>query len=64
MDESRELAKFVAKLKYGDLPKNVVKKTKDLILDQLGVELASSNVPWSKSRLAISVIGLPRSAIV
>lgn len=49
MNESRELAKFVAKLNYSDLPKKVVQKTKDLILDQLGVELAASTKPWSKA---------------
>jgi len=66
MDESRELAKFVAKLKYGDLPKKVVKKTKDLILDQLGVELASSTKPWSKAvyRDAMNSGGRQESTIV
>lgn len=66
MDESRELAKFVAKLKYGDLPKNVVKKTKDLILDQLGVELASSTMLWSKAvyRDAMNSGGRQESTII
>lgn len=66
MDESRELAKFVAKLKYSDLPKNVVQKTKDLILDQLGVQLAASTKPWSKAvyRDAMNAGGRKDSTIV
>ncbi|MFC2065942.1 MmgE/PrpD family protein [Chloroflexota bacterium] len=49
MNESRGLAGFVAGLKYDDLPEEVVQKTKDLILDQLGVELTCSTKPWSKA---------------
>jgi len=66
MDESKELAKFVAKLKYSDLPKNVVKKTKDLILDQLGVEAAASTMPWCKAvyRDAMNAGGRKESTIV
>lgn len=66
MDESRKLAKFVANLKYSDLPKNVVQKTKNLILDQFGVELAASNKPWSKAvyRDAINAGGRGESTIV
>lgn len=66
MDESKELAKFVAKLKYSDLPKNVVQKTKDIILDQLGVALAASTKPWSKAvyRDAMNAGGREDSTIV
>ena len=48
MDESRALAKFGAELAYEDLPEPVVVKIKDLILDQLGVMLGASTLPWSK----------------
>lgn len=66
MNESRELARFVAKLHYSDLPKEVVQKTKDLILDQLGVELAASTKPWSKAvyRDAMNTGGRKDSTIV
>ncbi|MFH1088070.1 MAG: MmgE/PrpD family protein, partial [Chloroflexota bacterium] len=66
MNESRELAKFVADLKYEDLPKKVIEKTKDLVLDQLGVELASSTKPWSKAvyRDALDAGGKHDSSIV
>lgn len=49
MNETRELAKFVADLKYEQLPKEVIERAKDLILDQFGVELASSTQRWSKA---------------
>ncbi len=48
MEESRSLARFAAKLAYQDLPENVVQKTKELILDQLGCQLAGSTLPWTR----------------
>jgi len=47
MDETRRLASFLAELSYTDLSAEVVERTKDLILDQLGVELAVSTTPQS-----------------
>jgi len=66
MNESRELAEFVTKLKYENLPKNVVQKTKDLVLDQLGVELACSTKPWSNAvyRDAMNHGGKEESTII
>ena len=49
MNETRELAHFVAGLKYEDLPLEVVSKTEELILDQLGVQVSSSIQPWCQS---------------
>jgi 2-methylcitrate dehydratase PrpD len=48
MDETRTLAEFVADIKYGDLNHKVIKKAKELILDQLGCQLAFATLPWSK----------------
>jgi 2-methylcitrate dehydratase PrpD len=48
MEETRELAQFVCKLTYEDLPGAVIEKTKELILDQLGCQLAGSTLPWTK----------------
>jgi 2-methylcitrate dehydratase PrpD len=48
MEETKALAEFTRKLKYEDLPKEVTKKTKQLILDQLGCQAAGSTLPWSK----------------
>jgi len=49
MDESRKLASFSVGLKYEALGAKVIEKTKDLVLDQIGVQLASSTKPWSKA---------------
>lgn len=48
MNETRELANFVAQASFKDLPAEVVEKTKYLILDTLGIQLFSSVKPWSK----------------
>ena len=48
MEESRTLARFAGKLAYEDLPETVVEKTKELILDQLGCQLAGSTLPWTR----------------
>lgn len=48
MEETATLAKFAAELQYWDLPSPVIEKAKDHILDQFGVQLASSIMPWSK----------------
>lgn len=42
------LANFVSSLTYENLPSEVITKTKELILDQIGCELAGSILPWSK----------------
>lgn len=48
MNESRTLAAFVSDLKYDDLPREVVAKAKVLIIDQLGIMMAVSTMPWSQ----------------
>ena len=47
MDESRRLATFLSELGYEDLSVDIIEKTKDLILDQLGIELATSTTTQS-----------------
>lgn len=49
MEETRQLAEFVEQVSYNDLSHAVIDKAKDLILDQFGVQLASSTMPWSKA---------------
>jgi 2-methylcitrate dehydratase PrpD len=49
MEESRRLAAFVSRLSYEDLPRSVIEKTKDLVLDQIGCQLAGSTMPWSRA---------------
>jgi 2-methylcitrate dehydratase PrpD len=48
MNETRLLAESICVLRYDDLPQEIVSKCKDLILDQFGAELASSNNRWSR----------------
>ena len=48
MNESKQLAQFLADLSYEDLSNEVIGGTNNLILDQLGVELAASTKPWSE----------------
>lgn len=40
---------MVKKVRYEDLPPEVVEKAKELILDQLGCELAGSTLPWGQA---------------
>ena len=49
MNETRALAQFVAQINYRDLNPEVITKAKELILDQLGCQLAFATLPWSKS---------------
>ncbi len=49
MNESRDLARFVSELKYEHLPSEVIAKTKDLILDQVGIMMGVATLPWSKA---------------
>src|SRR5688572_2748822 len=48
MNESRDLARFVSALKYEHLPAEVIARAKDLVLDQVGIMMACSTLPWSK----------------
>ena len=48
---TRQLASFIAETGYPQLPGEVLTKAKELILDQLGVALASSMLPWNRKVL-------------
>lgn len=66
MNESKRLAGFLAGLRYDDLRREVVEKTKVLILDYLGAALAASTKPWSMAayRYARDLGGLGESTII
>lgn len=67
MGVTQELAQFAFRLRYEDLPKNVIERTKISLLDQLGVQLAcSSSLPWSKQiyKTVKELGGKPESTIV
>jgi 2-methylcitrate dehydratase PrpD len=49
MNETKQLAKFIAEVSYSDLSKEVIEKTKGLILDQFGCQIAFATLPWSKN---------------
>jgi len=49
MNESKRFAEFLVSLSYQSLKHPVIAKAKELILDQIGVQLASSTKPWSVS---------------
>jgi len=48
MGVTREVAEFVAELKYSDLSPHIIQRTKDHILDQLGIQIGVSRKPWLK----------------
>jgi len=48
MYETKKLARFAKNLSYDELPREVVNKAKELILDQLGCEVAGADLPWSQ----------------
>lgn len=47
MNESRAFAESLVALSYADLSKRAIDRAKELILDQLGIQLAVSTMPWS-----------------
>jgi 2-methylcitrate dehydratase PrpD len=63
---TRQLATHAAKLRYEDIPPEVVDKAKDCILDQVGVELIGSTLEWNKIayRYVVEMGGKPQSTIV
>lgn len=48
MNETRELARFVAETKFQDLPTKVVDRTKVYLLDNIACGFVGSVQPWSK----------------
>ena len=45
---AQRLGMFVSRLKYEDLPPEVVVRAKELVLDQLGCQLVGSTVVWNQ----------------
>lgn len=52
---SEEISKFAVKLKYEDIPQNVVNRTKLHLLDSLGIAIASSQDPIIKNSIVKTV---------
>src|SRR6266508_4445974 len=49
MDETRIVSEYVAGLELSDIPPEVVRRIKQLILDQLACEVAGSALPWTRA---------------
>jgi len=49
MQETRTLAKWVAGLRYEDIPETVRDHARRFILDNFGCQIAGATLPWSKS---------------
>src|SRR5208337_437183 len=47
-DETRQLARFAASLTSEQIPHHVRARAIDILIDQLGVELGCSHLPWAK----------------
>ena len=47
-DETRELAHFAANLNLEQIPAHVRVRAVDVLVDQLGVEIGCSELPWAK----------------
>jgi 2-methylcitrate dehydratase PrpD len=45
---TRELAKYIVELKYEDLPLETIQATKEAVLDQIGIMLMGSTLPWTQ----------------
>lgn len=63
---TRGLAVFVSGLEYKDLPREVVEKAKECVLDQIGVQLIGSTLPWTKPvfEFASDFVGPAQSTII
>ena len=55
MRETQELARFVAELRYEDLPADVVQTAKGAIRDAVGVGLFASGMPWSRIAADVAI---------
>jgi 2-methylcitrate dehydratase PrpD len=48
VDKTRALARFVANFKLGDAPAPIQQRMHDLLVDQIGVEIGCSHLPWAQ----------------
>lgn len=49
MNETQNLARFITEINYRDLSNETIVKAKELILDQIGCQLAFATLPWSRA---------------
>src|SRR5262245_65195678 len=63
---TRELAQYIVNLKYQDLPQATIQAAKNAVLDQLGIMLMGSTLPWTQPSYEVvrELGGKPESTIV
>jgi 2-methylcitrate dehydratase PrpD len=66
MNETRTLARFVAKTQFADLPKGLVHNCKIAVLDAIGAGFVGSVQPWSRRILSVAQAlgGTPDASVV
>lgn len=47
-DETLTLAKFAAEMQYKDIPEDIRNRATNLLIDQIGVQLGCSELPWAQ----------------
>ena len=45
---AQQLSKYIIQLQYRDLPEEVIERTREIVLDQLGCQLIGSTLRWNK----------------
>ena len=45
---SQALAKFAAELKFSDIPREVVERAKDCMINTVGIATFGAQMPWSQ----------------
>ena len=65
MEETRALAHFAAALDAAAVPRPVFEKAVDLLIDQIGIQIACATLPWSKetARMVEELSGRPVSTV-
>ncbi len=65
MNETRELAKFIAKARFEDFPPGMVERVKSYVLDTIGAGFVGATMPWSQmiTRMAKTLGGSPEASM-
>jgi len=65
-DETRRLVKFMAELKYEDIPPKVLQRSLDVIVDQIGVQIGCSHLPWAQQvrQVYLKIGGIPEATVL
>ena len=66
MNETRTLAQFVARTRFGDLPRRLVDNLKIGLLDTLGAAFVGSVQPWAQRIVAVAQAlgGTPEASVI